>query len=384
MEEFKVDLSSLPQNRRLGVSGMMRVRNDAEFIEACVSSCIDALDELVIVYNNCTDNSPAVIESMRKRYPEKIKVYHYQPEIMAWNLNSVQVKNILTNVIPSENTLAGYYNYALSKTSCKYVMKIDADQIYYSPLLKILCDCYRANPLNIRLGIKGYINLYYTKLLMAIARRYNLNIGLLGNKKHLMKYQKNLIKYLKKKKVVVTLSGVNSVIKDAEIYVTLGKYLPEGVNILGPFNGEGDHLIFEVDQSTYFVPYRDINYNRLIGGKENIIERFNNNKRTWPVISPLWIHLNGCRKDSYNKNLEYIAKYKDRYILLKDFINWDYDRKASSIDEEVFPIQRRITFRWTFEGLTDKFVDHYKDISKKLTMSLFKIKSIGSGIKCLN
>lgn len=45
-----------------GVSGIMRVKNDAEFIEECIDSCIDALDELIIVHNGCTDNSPLLIE----------------------------------------------------------------------------------------------------------------------------------------------------------------------------------------------------------------------------------------------------------------------------------------------------------------------------------
>ena len=40
-----------------GVSGIMRVKNDGEFIAASIKSCIDALDELVVVYNDCTDNS---------------------------------------------------------------------------------------------------------------------------------------------------------------------------------------------------------------------------------------------------------------------------------------------------------------------------------------
>lgn len=41
-----------------GVSGIMRVKNYAAFIEASIDSCINALDELIIVYNDCSDNSP--------------------------------------------------------------------------------------------------------------------------------------------------------------------------------------------------------------------------------------------------------------------------------------------------------------------------------------
>ena len=55
---------------RNGVSGIMRVKNDAEFIEASIDSCIDALDELVIVYNDCSDNSPELIYKKQMQYPD--------------------------------------------------------------------------------------------------------------------------------------------------------------------------------------------------------------------------------------------------------------------------------------------------------------------------
>ena len=35
-----------------GLSGIMRVKNEARFIADCIDSCIEALDELVIVYND--------------------------------------------------------------------------------------------------------------------------------------------------------------------------------------------------------------------------------------------------------------------------------------------------------------------------------------------
>ena len=69
---------SYKNNLRLGVSGIMRVKNDGDFIKACVESCIDALDELIIVWNDCTDNSADEIEKIRQRYPNKIKTYEYK------------------------------------------------------------------------------------------------------------------------------------------------------------------------------------------------------------------------------------------------------------------------------------------------------------------
>ena len=50
------------------VAGIMRVKNDGMFIERCIESCIDALDELIVVHNDCTDNSVEEIEKMREKY----------------------------------------------------------------------------------------------------------------------------------------------------------------------------------------------------------------------------------------------------------------------------------------------------------------------------
>ncbi len=59
---YKVDVNSFARVRRRGVSGILRVKNDAEFLAESIDSCIDALDELIIVYNDCSDESPAIIK----------------------------------------------------------------------------------------------------------------------------------------------------------------------------------------------------------------------------------------------------------------------------------------------------------------------------------
>ncbi len=62
--EFHVDISRLALDRTPGVSGILRVKNDAEFLEECIESCIPALDELIIVYNGCTDTLYICLESV--------------------------------------------------------------------------------------------------------------------------------------------------------------------------------------------------------------------------------------------------------------------------------------------------------------------------------
>ena len=71
----------ISEHERIGVSGIMRVKNDAQFVQQSIDSCIDALDELIIVYNDCTDNSAALILEKQSQYPDKIKVYEYKYKV---------------------------------------------------------------------------------------------------------------------------------------------------------------------------------------------------------------------------------------------------------------------------------------------------------------
>ena len=97
-----------------GVSGIMRVKNDAEFIEASIDSCIEALDELIIVYNDCSDSSPELIYKKQKQYPEKIKVYEYSHKIYSINLTKEEYEYAKSLPSDSPHLLCNYYNFALS------------------------------------------------------------------------------------------------------------------------------------------------------------------------------------------------------------------------------------------------------------------------------
>lgn len=73
-EDYYVDMSFLKKERPVGVSGLLRVKNDAEFLSDCIDSCIDALDELIICYQDCTDNAPEIIRKKQQQYPDNVKV----------------------------------------------------------------------------------------------------------------------------------------------------------------------------------------------------------------------------------------------------------------------------------------------------------------------
>lgn len=134
--EYFVDRSHLNRPRPVGVTGLLRVKNDAEFLALCIDSCIEALDELVIVYQPCDDDSPRIIESKRRQYPDKIRTYFYRPVVLSHHLTEEEFRYASALPETSIHLLSNYYNYTLSKASYRYALKIDADQIYFTDKLK--------------------------------------------------------------------------------------------------------------------------------------------------------------------------------------------------------------------------------------------------------
>lgn len=107
-----------------GISGFYRVKNEENFLEKSVISHMPYLDEIIIVYNDCSDKTAEIAYKLSQKYPEKIKVYEYKPEVYP----ALSYKHMITNS-RSVHSLANYYNFALSKITKKIAVKIDADHI---------------------------------------------------------------------------------------------------------------------------------------------------------------------------------------------------------------------------------------------------------------
>lgn len=121
-----VDIENFSSNtREQGISGFMRLRNEAEFLGKAIESWLPLLDELVIVYNNCQDKTGEVAKNYLKKYPEKIKVYHYLP--IVYPQGSSLFKKLSDN---DPHSLVNYYNFSLSKTTKQWAVKIDGDLIF--------------------------------------------------------------------------------------------------------------------------------------------------------------------------------------------------------------------------------------------------------------
>lgn len=251
--EFIVDLSELKRERPVGISGLMRVKNGARWLALSIDTCIDALDELIICYQESTDETAAIVEQKRQQYPDKIKAYFYAPPVYADFLSEEDFWHAYHLPKDSIHLLSNYYNYTLSKATYQYAMKIDADQIYFTDRLSELCDVYRGIGVY-KYSLKGCMAYYFGRIFFRLSRFYwavriidKFPFG--GD---LMKfYSSYLYRLVYKTKMSVSLSGIN-LYKGGEKWRI--PVFTEGSKCPLVFNGCADLFVFEVSDQCFYTP----------------------------------------------------------------------------------------------------------------------------------
>lgn len=142
-----------PEKRKDGLSGFMRLRNEGEFISQTIESWLPLLDELIIVFNNCQDDTEEIVKVWEEKYPEKIKVYHYVP--IVYPQGSEKYKSLESDNVHS---LVHYYNFALSKTTKRWAVKLDGDLILAKGKAEVIRKQYnyiKENDTNAILPLSG-------------------------------------------------------------------------------------------------------------------------------------------------------------------------------------------------------------------------------------
>ena len=104
------------KDRKPGISAMLRVGNEEEWIGPCLESIIPFFDEIIISLD-CSDKTREIIQSFSSK---KIKVYDYPFRLGA--VDGISHPDSL-------HDQAYYYNWTLSKTTKTHVSKWDADMI---------------------------------------------------------------------------------------------------------------------------------------------------------------------------------------------------------------------------------------------------------------
>jgi hypothetical protein len=113
-----------PERRAPGISAFMRIRNGADFLETTIRSHIDHFDEIVAVYNQCTDATPDILRRLAGEYGPKLRVIHYLPQVFPPGSDGHR------NEPPtSPRSLVTYYNFALARTRFSVATKLDDDHL---------------------------------------------------------------------------------------------------------------------------------------------------------------------------------------------------------------------------------------------------------------
>lgn len=326
--------------RKDGLSGLIRTRNEASLLGPCIDSCIDALDELIVICFDCTDNTLEVLEEKRRQYPDKLRVFEYNHKVLAFDLTQEEFE--LAKALPDDSPrlYGNLCNWGKSKARYKYLTKIDADQLYFADELKKWRDvCSGAVQLKWRISfIWGWLFMIY----FSLYRRVSLRSGkpclwMIPDwlVRILFKSYSDYSKWmLQRGKVLIALSGVN-VFKDDRWYVTF-----DGVNIHPPYNGEGDTVIFKISDHTYWGKY--YREDRKPYSVTEVLVDTLNRKRMFSY--PVWFHVHANRKYCCDKVKKMKDEHPECFVPIEDFPNMTYRQVLDKMDKKAHTLFQMTLF----------------------------------------
>lgn len=345
------------------VAGILRVKNDGVFVEKCVESCIDALDELVILYNDCSDNSAEEIRKMTAKYPHKIKSYEYPHRIYGMYITKEEFD--IAKAFPEghPSLLSTYCNYALSMVTSDYALKIDADQVYFAEQLKSWCNFLRECEPR-KKTIKTVVGQLFSMYLSA----YRLLSTKMGKVLPILPvwlvkafypayidYSKYLFSH---DKACLALSGAN-VLETGETLISMGHVI-NGFKASHPFNGCGDTLIFKVGKSARFEKLIMPEYNPPYTKQYSVFEVFRAPCEKVMFIGFFWKHLNEMRANTVQKALELCHADKDAYLPIDSFEKLDYSEIMNQSSDNVCPLFQRILYTFIYKANKRSLIDNLK------------------------
>lgn len=331
--------SLYPYNTNLkdGLAGVMRVHNEESLIEACIDSCINSLDELIVVCNDCTDGTLNILKRKVKQYSsDKLKVYEYNHNVLSFGLSEEDYELAKNLPDDSPRLYCQQCNYGLAQSHYKYVLKIDTDQNYFADeILKWRNICAGKTVVNrsFKLVIGCMFMLlfsFYRRISARLQRPYlrmlpKFIINVCHNS-----YQQLAAYWLVRGKASVSLSGLN-VFKDQEWYVPF-----DYINSHPPYNGSGDTVIFKLSDSTYFSRFPNPKYH-------SVTEYFENPYKVM-YTGPVWFHQHANRAQYWDKIKKVKDEHPDLFVPVQQFLNMSYEEVLNKMDEKSFSLFTRILF----------------------------------------
>jgi Glycosyl transferase family 2 len=132
--------TSRPPHRQ--ISAMMRVRNEAEFLEAAVRSIADDVDEILLVDNGSTDDTPAIIRELRRELGNRVRFDEYPYEIRRVGADNWELAAD-PEAADSPHLSANFYNWCLDRCTKPYALKWDGDMLALPAFRAALDDWVR-------------------------------------------------------------------------------------------------------------------------------------------------------------------------------------------------------------------------------------------------
>ena len=111
------------KGRKRGISAMMRVGDEEDFIEPSIRSVLDFFDEIIVVLNNPRDKTEEIVRSIKS---DKIKIFHYPFELYPNGPGHDKYPK------DSVKEISYYYNWCLQHTTFSHVCKWDGDMVALS------------------------------------------------------------------------------------------------------------------------------------------------------------------------------------------------------------------------------------------------------------
>lgn len=323
---------------RPGLSGIIRAKNEGRFIGTCIDCIIDSLDEIVVVYGDCSDDTEAVLQSKVKQYDDKLKIYPYKHKVLFNNLTPEEYEFALSQPEDSPYLFSTQCNCTIDNVSYQYAVKIDPDQIYFPDEVARWRNICRGE--HTSLNPLQYIIAKAFRVWISSYRRLSAKTGNVCSwmmpdwlvRICAPSYQAYGRKMLQKGKVSIAWSGINVFVEDDKVFIPY-----DYKNVHPPYNGEGDLVLFKVSDKTRFTRYL------VPGDKTKVLEHMNN---PYPMIfaGPMWFHLHANRDYCEAKVSEMKRENPDLFVDADEFVKFSYKDSMKRMHNGIPTLFQRTLF----------------------------------------
>lgn len=111
------------KNLTPGLSGLVRLRNEAVWCGLALASFVDWCDELIVVTNRCDDATPEIVAEFAAAHPDKVRVFDYPHAIWPMGPGHDAID------VDDPRSSAAFYNFTQDRATRSHAVKLDGDMV---------------------------------------------------------------------------------------------------------------------------------------------------------------------------------------------------------------------------------------------------------------